>query len=59
MPWISGNAWVESAAVPSVTASLTGIPWESAAMCSLVFSPLLCGQWTDSRPVPRHYEGGP
>ena len=49
MPSIRGKAWEQSANVPSVTASLTGIPWESTARCSLLFSPLLCGQWTDFR----------
>ena len=58
MPSIRGNAWEESATVPSVTASLTGIPWESIAMCSLLFSPLLCGRWTDFPLGPRHCEDG-
>ena len=50
MPSIRGKAWEEWAAVPSVTASLTGIPWESTVMCSLLFNPLFCGRWTDLRP---------
>ena len=39
---IKGSAWEQSAAVPPVTITFTGIPWASTAKCSLVLSPLLC-----------------
>ena len=43
---------MQSATVPSVRIIRTGIPWESTARCSLLFSPLLYGLHLDCPHVP-------
>ena len=43
MPSIKAMACVQSAVVPAVTATLTGIPCASTARCILLLCPFLCG----------------
>ena len=55
MPSIKAAACVQSAVVPAVTATLTGIPCASTARCILLLSPLLyapspgCRLWLQPR----------
>ena len=58
MPSIKATACVQSAVVPAVTATLTGIPCASTARCILLLSPLLCGPYPDYRPWRLPHGGG-